>query len=283
MIEFANKETTPLVRRMWKICFDDTEEYIDLYFSKKYSEENTLIYFENGEAVASLQMLPYTITFNGQTIPFAYLAGLCTLPQHRQKGYMAQLIYKAHSIIKERNISLAILIPAEDWLYGFYEKYGYAQVFDQDDVPIPLGDIINKYSDPQEAYTRFDKLFRNKDFCVQKSFKDFEAIREDYILDGCPIKTNLSAMARVIQPDVLLNLYAKENPTSDLKIKLRDQDTVYHICKGRVVSVNRSSYDIEVDVPRLTRLLFGYKIKGLGELYTRYFEECSPIINLMLE
>lgn len=282
MIEFANKETTPLVRRMWKICFDDTDEYIDLYFSKKYREENTLIFFENGEAVASLQMLPYTITFYGERIPFAYLAGLCTLPQHRQKGYMAQLIYKAHSIIEERNIPLAILIPAEDWLYGFYEKYGYTQVFDHDETPIPLKDIIN-IADLEEAYNKFNSLFQDKDFCVQKSLRDFEAIRKDYILDSCPIKTNLSAMARVIQPDILLNLYAKANPALNFKIKLRDQDIVYHICKGRVVSENENSYDIEADIPLLTRLLFGYRIKSIGEPYARYFEEHSPIINLMLE
>lgn len=283
MIEFANRDTAPLVRQMWKICFDDTEEYMDIYFSKKYRDENTLIYFEKGEAVASLQMLPYTITFYGKEIPFAYLAGLCTLPQHRQKGYMAQLIYKAHRIIEERNIPLAILIPAEEWLFGFYEKYEYTQVFDKDEIAIPLLDILTKYTEASEAYKAFDSIYRNKDFCVQKSFKDFEAIEKDFILDKYPIKTNLSAMARIIQPFNLLKLYASTNTQKDFRLKLQDSNTIYHISNGNVAIDNNTLYDIEVGNSFLTRLLFGYQTGKLEVPYSTYFEEHHPIINLMLE
>lgn len=283
MIAFANDNTAPLVRRMWKTCFGDTDEYMDIFFAKKYRNENTLIYFEEGEAVASLQMLPYTITFYRQSLSFAYLAGLCTLPQHRQKGYMAQLIKEAHKVIEKRNITMAILIPAEEWLYKFYEKYGYTRVFDKDEEPIPLADILYKNTEVKKAYKAFNALFEDKDFCVQKSFDDFIAIKDDYILDGYPVKTNLSGMARIIQPEVLLNFYAKANPNKDLRITLTDRDTAYHIYQGDVITEDVKIADIEVDTLLLTRLLFGYRIQELESIYRAYFEEHNPIMNLMLE
>lgn len=282
MIKFADEHTTPLVRQMWKICFEDSEEFMDVYFSRKYRNENTLIYFEEGVAVASLQMLPYTITFYGETIPFAYLAGLCTLPEHRKKGYMAQLIHQAHIIIAERQMPLSILIPAEDWLYGFYEKYGYQQVFDKSDELIPLKQILDEYTDMDKAYHAFDSLFRDCDFCAQKSREDFEAIVEEYKVDNCPPKTNLSGMARIIDAWSLLKLYAAKSPKAKIRLGVKG-DTTYLIKNGWVEAVDGLDADLEVDNRLLCRLLFGYKADELGKEYLSLFPVRHPVLNLMLE
>lgn len=283
MIRFANEDTAPVVRQMWKTCFDDTDEFLDIYFSKKYKNENTLIYFEGDIAAASLQMLPYTINFYGENIPFAYLAGLCTLPQYRKRGYMAKLINEAHRIIADRNIHLAILIPAEEWLYGFYEKYGYEQVFEKDGILIPLRTILKKNPDIRIAYRIFDTIYRDKDFCVQKSLADFEVIAEDFKTDDCPCRTNLSGMARVINVEALLNMYARKNPRKEFRIKVEGEAGVYQILNGKVMAATSSGYDMEVSLRLLCRLLFGYKLGELDERYGMYFSEHHPIMNLMLE
>lgn len=290
MIQFANENTAPLVRRMWKTCFGDTDEFLDIHFSYKYKNENTLIYFEGDKAVASLQMLPYTITFYRETIPFAYLAGLCTLPEYRKKGYMRQLIHEAHKVIANRGIPLSILIPAEDWLYGFYEKYDYEQVFQADNNIIPLKEIIDTYTDEDEAYEAFDSLFRYKDFCVQKDKEDFKAIIADYKLDNFPPKANLSGMAYIIDTWSLLRLYAKDNLSKEFRLRIKDdlsgKSTIYYIEKGKVELILGSSnteYDIEVDKRLLCRLLFGVKTKELNPGMSGLFDEHYPIMNLMLE
>lgn len=289
MIEFANDSTAPVVRQMWKECFGDSEEFLDILCKYKYKNENTLIYFYEGKAVASLQMLPYTIRFYRELIPFAYLAGLCTLPQYRKKGFMAQLIYKAHAILIERNIPLSILIPAEDWLYGFYEKYGYEQVFEKDNEEIPLKDILEKSPNMDEAYNEFDSLFRYRDFCVQKTKDDFKAIVEDYQLDGYPIKTNLSGMARIIDTWTLLSLYAKQNLSHAYRLKITGdvagKDAIYAIDRGMIELIMGSDpeYDFEVDIRQLCRLLFGYKVSELNVSCKAYFDEHNPVMNLMLE
>ncbi len=281
MIQFSNEHIEPFVRQMWKVCFEDTDAFIDLIFTQKYKHENTLVYFENNIAVASLQMHPYTISFYGEEIPFAYLAGLCTLPEYRNKGYMAQLINEAHRVLKERNIPLAILIPAEDWLFRFYEKFGYEQVFDKSKEPIySLDKILAENPEVESAYLFFDSLYRHKDFCVQKSFSDFKTIIEEYRNDGSPKKYNLAGMARIIDNSYLLKLFAIKNPS--LYIRIRTEDEVYLIDNGYVRKTGEAP-DIEINCRMLCRLLFGYKTYELDKPLKTLFAEHHSVMNLMLE
>lgn len=290
MIKFADENTTYVVRQMWQTCFGDSDRFLDIYFKYKYKPENTLLYYEDGIAVASLQILPYSITFYEQEIPFAYLAGLCTLPEYRNKGIMPQLIYKAHEVIAQRNIPLAILIPAEEWLYDYYNKFGYEQVFEGDDsYSIPLKEIIETYPDEKVAYKEFDSLFRPLNFCVQKTKTDFKAIVEDFISEGCPPKRNLSGMARIIDAYTLLELYAKDNLRQIFNIKIIDstsgESTAYFIDKGEVGLILKADkdFDIEVDSRLLCKLLFGFKLDETDNKYSSFFENRYPIMNLMLE
>ncbi|NDV78707.1 GNAT family N-acetyltransferase [Dysgonomonas sp. 511] len=258
MIQFATRNQTPEVRQMWKECFCDDECFLDLYFSEKYRPENTLLYFADGKAVAALQMLPYSITFYGHEIPFAYLAGLCTLPEYRRRGYMNQLIRYSHEVIASRNIPLSILIPAEESLFGFYEQYGYTQVFDGSEEPIPpLKELLSANPYLYDAYDAFDSIYRKKDFCVQKTFEDFRTIVKEQNIDGFPDKYNLAGMARIIDKEKLWDLYSKATNNQTLGKDEKDDF--------------------------LCRLLFGYKTDELDEPYRSLFPVHHPVMNLMLE
>ncbi len=288
MIQFADKETSHLVRQLWELCFDDTNEFIDLFFSEKYKPENTLLYFEEGKAVAALQMLPYTITFYEETIPFSYLAGLCTLPEYRKRGYMAQLIYKAHEVIAAREIPLAILVPAENWLFAFYEKYGYEKVFEEGMKPLyPIQDILQVHQSLEGAYLQFDSIYRHKDFCVQKSLSDFRTIVKEQIMDSFPPKYNIAGMARIIDADRLLQLYAKSNTSQNVCIKIKGEggvpSRILDVNKGSVMISENKQPDLEVGSRTLCRLLFGYKINEQETIYRKYFPAHHPVMNLMLE
>lgn len=279
MIQFANIDTTPLVRTLWKTCFEDTEEYLDLHFSKKYKPQNTLLYFEKDTVVAALQMLPYTIRFYGKEIPFYYLAGLCTLPEYRNKGYMGELIKASLDVMKRRRIPICGLVPADDWLFNYYRKYGFETVFDPSENTIDLKSFIEK--DLSEAYIEFDKQYQQADFCVLKTKEDLDVILTDYKSEGCPPKGNLKGMARIILPEETLSLYASENNSCSLKIQI-EQD-IFDIKNGKVGKTDLSSSDISVNFNFLTRLLFGYETFILESPYNSLFEEHHPIINLMLE
>lgn len=280
MIKFATENIRPFVRNMWKECFDDNDEFLDLHFTYKYKNENTLVYLDKGKSVASLQMFPYFIRFYNKKIPFYYLAGLCTLPEYRKKGYMAELIHASHRVMAQRAIPLSILVPAEEWLFGFYEKYGYQQVFNGNNTEVPIKKILNSSPDVETAYQIFDKQIQNKDFYVQKDFEDFKIIVDEYKMDGCPTKYNLSAMACIIDDDYLLDIYNSQRsyPNSPQIIKEKKIfPTAYNI--------RQPNEDILMvsDKHLLCRLLFGYKISELEAPFPSIFMEHNPVMNLMLE
>ena len=65
MITYADNRLKDEVRNIWQISFpDDSDDFINFYFSKKYKNENTLVYLDNNKAVACFQMLAYDFTFS---------------------------------------------------------------------------------------------------------------------------------------------------------------------------------------------------------------------------
>lgn len=291
MIKIADKTNTLRVRQMWKTCFDDSEEFMDIYFSEKYLNENTLIYFEKNCPVASLQMLPYLFKFYGIEIPVSYISGACTLPEFRNKGYMEKLLIESFNVMKDRNIPMSLLIPAENRLCSYYEKYGFETVFDEGADCILLKNILDEaVIDFDEAYSHFSSLFKEKDFCIQKSKTDFQTIVKDAKLNKTPPKNNLSGMARLIDVEMLLNIFAAKNSDKSFALEMKDKFFPYNnanyiiengICR-KTKSKSNKYKTINVNV--LCRLLFGYHLEQLpiGSV-TSHFNTQEAVLNLMLE
>lgn len=289
MISFANADSTPLVKSMWKECFNDTEEFVDLYFNEKYEEQNTLIYWVDNKAVASLQMLSYKIRFYDQILPIYYLAGLCTLPDYRNQGIMGKLIYKSFDVMRERKIPLSILIPAEEWLYSYYNKFGFEETFEKGNKPIDLLSILKSTRNSlKDAYTKFDERYQHFDFCVLKNYEDFKTVVKDYIADGYPDKFNLRAMSLIIDPLCVLKAYAKTKSDVSFTLKITDifENNIFIIKNGSVFISNNTEQvetTFSLSISMLTRLLFGFNINELPQEYQALFDSHEAIINLMLE
>jgi predicted N-acetyltransferase YhbS len=289
MIQLADQHTRPFVRQIWKTVFDDSDAYMDLFFCYKYQDENTLVALEEGVVVASLQMLPYEITFWGCKIPFYYLAGLSTLPPYRGRGLMSQLILASHLLMRERQIPLSILVPAEEKLFAYYERFGYAQTFRKKErgLQLSLKDIWEKAVDEKHAYELFDSMYNRRNFCVQKNFSDFRTIIRQEIQEGFPPKENLSGMARVLDAPYLLDIYAKANPTNGFLMEVKD--SLFGMERILIDKGSARPYfgdnntDIFADERLLARLLFGFDTHMLNPPFDLLFPEQCPVMDYMLE
>ena len=119
----TDKET---LMRLWKYCFpQDTDFFIRFYFDSVYANEETLVYEENNQPVASLQMIPYQIKIADSFLRGGYISGVMTHPHYRKKGYMAQLLYASFDEMIKKGYDYTFLIPQEKWLIRMYEKYGF--------------------------------------------------------------------------------------------------------------------------------------------------------------
>ncbi|NDV84871.1 GNAT family N-acetyltransferase [Bacteroides sp. 51] len=181
------------VKELWKLCFDDNDEFVEMYFRLRYSSETTMTIQSGNKVVSSLQMPYYPMTFEGIEIQTAYISGACTHPDFRGKGVMSQLLAESFSRMVQKNIPLSILIPANRGLYDYYAKTGYAPAFFRTPIEENVSDIpANKGNLQFKHITSFDKsLF---DYCTEKAYsrpnyvqhtaEDFKAIMEDLRIGG---------------------------------------------------------------------------------------------------
>ncbi|MDR3340945.1 MAG: GNAT family N-acetyltransferase [Candidatus Symbiothrix sp.] len=130
MIRLGEAKYKNTLKAMWRLCFpQDTETFISFYFTKMYKNAETLVYIENDQPVASLQMIPFQLKTGRYVSLAGYISGAMTHPDFRKKGYMAQLLKTSFNVMKEKGYDHTFLIPQEEWLFDFYEKYGYMKAF----------------------------------------------------------------------------------------------------------------------------------------------------------
>ncbi|MDR2824700.1 MAG: GNAT family N-acetyltransferase [Prevotellaceae bacterium] len=271
MLEFATRQDENELKAIWKIVFKDTDFFTNLYFLHYFEPYNTLVFRDRNRIVAMLFMRPYDFRFCGTIVQCYYLSGLATLPEYRRKGIMYQLINFSYKVMKERKIPLAILIPVNQKMYAYYRKFNYEQVFESDNEIIPLESLVNSNRTLSDAYAEFDKIYREKNFCIQKEFIDFQAIIADWEYDARPPKTAVAGMVQLIAPHFLFNIF-RQKTRNTLKLNFIKIDKI--IIEENVLTTSNRM---------LCRLLFGYKINELSPDITAIFPENKPILNLMLE
>lgn len=176
------------VKALWKLCFSDSEEFTEMYFRLRYSNDVNIAIHYGEEIIAALQMLPYPMTFERKEIHTAYISGACTHPDYRNQGIMCKLLSQAYTQMFHKGIALSTLIPAEPWLFDYYARHGFAPVFKNKKEVFFASNIdfsttnltvkkIYKYS--KEAYGYLNSKLKERPNCVQHTSDDFRVIIAD--------------------------------------------------------------------------------------------------------
>lgn len=175
------------IRSLWNLCFGDDKAFTELYFSKRYSEEVNLAIKEDGKVISALQILPYPMTFCGEIISTGYISGACTHPDFRNKGAMKRLLLDSFLRMQNNNVPLTTLIPAEEWLFGYYSKMGYAPVFEYskrsfiaNELSASSEYLVSEFTPLQnDVYPFFNQEMGERACCIQHSSDDFNVILDD--------------------------------------------------------------------------------------------------------
>ena len=182
--------TKQQIKALWKLCFDDSDAFIDMYFRLRYNDEVNIAIESGKEVVSALQMIPYPMTFCGEQIQTSYISGACTHPDFRGNGIMRELLSQAFARMRYNRVVLSTLIPAEPWLFDYYARMGYMPVFRYSEKKIsqwdisPVPDIfITKLADAdEEVYQYLDKKKSERTCCIQNTFSDFKVIFADLLI-----------------------------------------------------------------------------------------------------
>jgi predicted acetyltransferase len=205
MIQFGEDKYIPALKAMWQLCFPlDAVSFIDFYFDKVYKHEEALIYVEKNQPVAFLHMIPYSLKIGATIYAAGYISGAMTHPEYRKKGYMGKLLNASFDVMQQKGYSYTFLIPQEEWLVGFYERFGY-----QSFVSPSLKDFKNfKVFKSYAEHTQFLATLPN---AVLKSEEQFANIVADSLSEGGEIidAKEKRGMIKKINPfaETITNLY----------------------------------------------------------------------------
>ncbi len=176
-------------RDLWRTCFNDSEDFMDIYFEDKYTDASNLTIRHDGQVVSAMQLLPYRMTFYGSVQHVGYMSGLATLPDYRGRGYAANLLHEAHRRLFAQGATLSFLIPQDDKVRSYYERpeHGaYWTAVYRQELPLDISqdgafdkiEIIRPDEWGQDLYVYYHRLTMQLPFMVHPSENDFFAALE---------------------------------------------------------------------------------------------------------
>ncbi len=199
-------EKKDIVLSLWRECFNDSDQFIDMFFSQVYRDDDALLLEKNGRAVSSMLLQRYSMNFHGVTLPVSYICGAATAAYARAHGYMAELLDVGLNESYRRGDVFSSLIPASGWLFKYYEKAGFSPVFYNCVVHFTsahpfhhVGDY-RPYTDigSDEAYGFFDMMMRMRPCCIQHTREQYHQIIMDNSLDGGNVIAISDADGRIV-------------------------------------------------------------------------------------
>ena len=143
MMRFATRSDIPGMKTLWAMSFDDELNYVDFFYDKISSPEDTVVFEMDGVIAAMLTLIPTEFVYNGQSVRAAYIYGAATHKKYRRHGAMTTLLKFAEEQSLARGYSLCILVPGERYLFDYYKRRGYRADFCCRNVVLKHGMLDN--------------------------------------------------------------------------------------------------------------------------------------------
>ncbi len=191
---------------LWREAFGDTEEEISLFLSL-VSEKNVITRVEDGRVVSQLFLLEGNVCDGKKSVPAYYLYAAATLKAYRGRGIMPELIAEAAEKAKREGKGCILLLPGEDELYGYYEKFGFRPLCkvlmcesDGEIITVPNESEYSHFVHGENVYSYAEKLY---------SYPGYEMIKTE----------NGSAVYSVKDGKVTVKEWKKSPPVSEIREK----------------------------------------------------------------
>ena len=117
-----------IIKNIYRNCFGVDEEFENSLFENCQKDLKCLE--KNGTVVSFLFALPCKVKQNNSEISAVYVFAAATDQNHRNKGYMAELLE-----LTKKEFNHIVLRPANENLIGFYKKFGFLEFIGNDKNP----------------------------------------------------------------------------------------------------------------------------------------------------
>lgn len=80
------------VKKIWRESFDDSEQYVDMFFSRIYRDDDAMLLVDNGIPSSSLLLQRYAMNFHGVTVSIGYVCGAATIKAGGDRGQTQRML-----------------------------------------------------------------------------------------------------------------------------------------------------------------------------------------------
>ncbi len=144
MIRTGEENLTAGIRECISLCFPDQDQkYFDFFFRHVYRPEHGYADVEDGKVVSVILRIPHNVMFNGRVLKTSMLVGVCTHPDYRGQGRMAEVM---HTVLDACSHSELITFIQSD-KPELYTRYGFRTVYYRTDYTLSADNIrkVNPY------------------------------------------------------------------------------------------------------------------------------------------
>lgn len=129
-IRHASADDLMALKAIWKLCFGDEGDFINLYFKSRDWLSETMVLFRDGKAASMLTMIPTELVGeDGGRQRAAMLFAIATHPDYRKRGFAERLIEYSNRYLKDNKVFTTLLVPAGEALFRYYKSCGYRNGF----------------------------------------------------------------------------------------------------------------------------------------------------------
>lgn len=170
IIQTAKPNQLPELKKIWAECFDDGNEYIELFFRHRYPGITALTAICSGKTVGAVYLMPVLAEEYGVIKKGMYIYAAGVLKEYRKNGIFAAMQNKINLHLKQ-NDEFCILCPANQKLYGYYCNLGYSDYSYLTDIAVSAGDTaaenFKSESISAEEYIRLRNSYFKSDGLIR--------------------------------------------------------------------------------------------------------------------
>lgn len=188
-IRQARPEDKANFRKLWDICFTDSENFRNWFFENRFIPSFSVCAEEEGKIVSEMQSVPYNFKVRNSVLYGTLVAGVCTLPEYTKRGYMNAMYKHYLNLMYEKGVVINVNTPVS---IGTYNRAGLYTVSDtafitieksiggNDSETVPF-DMKQNESLLYECYMNAAEKYSG---IVYRSMADFRLKCDDYMADG---------------------------------------------------------------------------------------------------
>jgi GNAT superfamily N-acetyltransferase len=120
----AEKQDIPALCEIWEQCFDDSREYIELFYQSNFDRVKTLVYCRDGRPVSMMHLIDAVFRDGEKCQPARFVYATGTLKEYRNKGSMSALIKHITEAADKDGYAL-FLKPSSPSTEEFYKSFGF--------------------------------------------------------------------------------------------------------------------------------------------------------------